>query len=169
VVRAAFALESSFLLYAMNHRCLVFLLLVGLAGFLALPRAERAWSAETGLAGGKLTEADQKKFAQRFRREVWPLLTRRGKDGCVGCHHSRHRTELRFSGKPNPDFAMLLKDGFLLPEDAGSLLTVVTAPKRKGRMPPGNRPAWTPAEVKVLRAFEKDLNKSLKAKPDKGK
>jgi hypothetical protein len=123
-------------------------------------------SAGQGMVKEKLSEADQKTFTRRFTREVWPLLKRRGKDGCVGCHHSRHRTELRFSGTPDKDFQMLLADGFFLPEDAGSLLTVVTA-KKRGRMPPGNRPVWTAAEVKVLRAFETDLNKALK--PARGK
>src|SRR5262249_9696661 len=138
-------------------------------GFLTLPPTRCGLSAEPGLEQGKLSAPDQKRFTQRFRREVWPLLTRRGKDGCVGCHHARHRTELRFSGKADQDFAMLLKDGLFGPEDPGSLLSVVTAPRKQGRMPPGNRAAWTGAEIKVLKAFERDLNKSLKAKGDKGK
>jgi hypothetical protein len=145
----------------MNSKRLVILLFSPVLLFLPLLPPLAGLSDEPGLAGGKLSAADQKKFAERFSKEVWPLLTRRGKDGCVGCHHPKHRTELRFSGKPDSDLAMLLKEGFLIPDDPGSLLAVVTTRKR-GRMPPGNRTAWTAAEVKVLRAFETDLNKSLK-------
>ena len=34
----------------------------------------------------KLGGGDRKVFADRFEKEIWPLLSRNGKDGCLGCH-----------------------------------------------------------------------------------
>src|SRR5204863_500760 len=81
-----------------------------------------------------------------------PLLTRDGKEGCVGCHAGKGGGALRFSGNPDKDFVMLLRDGFFLKDDAGSLLERVADRDVKRRMPP-NRPAWPEADVKVLRTF----------------
>jgi hypothetical protein len=111
--------------------------------------------------GAKLSEEDRKVFAKRFEKELWPLLVKGGKDGCVGCHHARHNTSLRFEGDASKNFRMLLKEGFFLKDDPGSLLARVAATNKKERMPPGNRPMWREAEVKLLREFVNDLDRKL--------
>ena len=107
----------------------------------------------------KLSAADRVVFAERFQRELWPLLTRGGKDSCLGCHHGKHSSGLRLSGQADADFRTLLREGFLLKDDPGSVLASVTRTDGKRRMPPGKRPAWSAAEVRLLRDFVEDLHK----------
>src|SRR5262249_39282848 len=109
----------------------------------------------------KLSEADRKAFGERFQKEIWPLLERGGKDGCIGCHIAR-QTALRFSGDPAKDFRALVADGFMLKGDPGSLLERIIDPSPKRKMPPDDRPGWTEAEVQVLRQFVNDLDKKNK-------
>jgi hypothetical protein len=135
--------------------CVVILL----TGFLLLPPVCGWLRAAQGPGFDKLSEADKKEFAQRFKGDLWTLLERRGKDGCVGCHVAKHRTALKFIGDPERDFRTLLAEGFFLKDDSGSLLAHVLPNRRNGRMPPGNRPLWTAAEIQVLRDFVNDLDK----------
>lgn len=106
----------------------------------------------------KLVEADRKVFGERFEKEIWPLLQRGGKDGCVGCHSSTKQGSLRLTGDAAKDFRRMLGDGFFLKGDAGSLLERIRDQDPKRRMPPGNRPAWNAAEIKLLQAFVEDLD-----------
>jgi hypothetical protein len=107
----------------------------------------------------KLRDADRKAFSERFQKEIWPLLVAGGKDGCVGCHNGKRVSSLRFHENPEKDFRMLLKEGFFLKDDAGSLLDRVVEKDKKRRMPPDNLPPWTEAQVRVLRDFVNDLDK----------
>jgi hypothetical protein len=107
----------------------------------------------------RLREEDRQAFQQRFKRELWPLLRRGGKDGCVGCHHASSRNQPRFADAADKDFRMLLREGYFLHEDSGNLLERVATRDRRRRMPPGNRPAWTENEVRLLRQFIADLDK----------
>jgi hypothetical protein len=107
----------------------------------------------------KLNDADRQAFGERFQREIWPLLVKGGKDGCVGCHNGKKGPALRFRGDPMADFRMLLKDGFFLKDDPGSLLDRVVEKNRKRRMPPDKLPPWTAEPVRVLREFVHDLDK----------
>lgn len=106
----------------------------------------------------KLNDADRKLFQQRFDKEIWPLLQAGGKNGCVGCHHPKIGNTLKFSGKSDADFRMLLRDGFFLKDDSGSMLHRIES-KRKDRMPPLKLPAWSEKDQAVLRAFVADLDK----------
>jgi hypothetical protein len=106
----------------------------------------------------KLNDADRKLFGDRFQKEIWPLLNDGGKDGCVGCHNGKRVSTLRFRDDPEKDFRMLLKDGYLLKDDAGSLLERVVDKDRKRRMPPINLPPWSEERVRVLRGFVNDLD-----------
>jgi hypothetical protein len=110
----------------------------------------------------RLAPADREALQQRFEKEVWPLLARGGKDGCVGCHGGKLVSALRMSGDPGKDFSFMLKEGFFIPDDAGSVLSRIVDPSPKRRMPPGKRPQWSDAEVQVLRAFVVDLDKKQK-------
>jgi hypothetical protein len=100
----------------------------------------------------KLADADRKVLAERFKQEVWPLLMRGGKDSCVGCHSTgKIVSALRFSGDPDKDFRVLLREGFFLKDDMGSLLGRIEDTNKKRRMPPPDRlPPWTDAEKKPL-------------------
>ena len=87
------------------------------------------------------------------------MMNRHGKDGCIGCHAGKIVSALRTSGDPVKDFRILLKEGFLLPDDPGSLLSRITSRDSKRRMPPGDRPAWSNDEVATLRDFIRDLDR----------
>jgi len=107
----------------------------------------------------RLKEEDRKKFSARFEKELWPLFQRNGRNGCVGCHDRKHRSGLRFSGKADADFRMLLSEGFLLPDDPGSVLSAVSTREPRRKMPPGNRPRWTVKEIARLKRFVNDVDK----------
>jgi len=110
----------------------------------------------------KLSDADREVYAKRFKAELWPLLSRNGKDGCVGCHGPKHQSSLHFTGQPDADFRMLLRDGFFLYKDAGSMLEHVASKDERSRMPPGDRPRWTAAEIKLLTDFTMAVDKKQK-------
>jgi hypothetical protein len=112
----------------------------------------------------RLSEEDRKALGERFRREVWPLLERGDKDGCVGCHRDgKIVSALRMSGDPDRDFRMLLREGFFLKDDAGSLLARVIDPDRRRRMPPPSKgPAWEEDQVRTLRAFVEAVHQKQK-------
>jgi hypothetical protein len=107
----------------------------------------------------KLGDADRQAFQARFEREVWPLLLRDGKDGCVGCHVANHRSTLKFVGKAGDDYRKLLADGFFLHNDSANLVAVIETKDRKKKMPPGQRPAWAADDIKVLKQFIADVDK----------
>jgi hypothetical protein len=137
----------------MNKRPLLAAALL-LAAAAALPAGPRRLEAGKGPSFDKLSDEDRKALGERFRREVWPLLERNGKDGCVGCHRDgKIVSALHMTGDADRDFRMLLREGFLLKDDAGSLLTRVVETDRRRRMPPGKSPRWTDAETKTLRDF----------------
>lgn len=100
----------------------------------------------------KLADADRKELGERFKKEVWPLLVRGGKDGCVGCHSGKGIVSaLRFSGDPDQDFRMLVREGFFLVDDNGSLLSRIEDKNKKRVMPPPKNGApWSDAEKKTL-------------------
>jgi hypothetical protein len=108
----------------------------------------------------RLSDEDRKTLGERFQKEVWPLLVRNGEDGCIGCHRSKQGgAALRLSGDPAKDFRTLVGQGFLLKDDAGSLLERIVDKDKKRRMPPGARPGWSEPEIKILRIFIEDLDK----------
>src|SRR5262245_60746735 len=110
----------------------------------------------------KLSAEDRKVLAERFERDIWPLMTRGGKDGCVGCHRTgKIVSALRMSGNVDKDFAMMLRDGFFLYGDAGSLLARVTEKDPKRMMPPPEKKEhrWSEKEIQVLREFFVDVDK----------
>src|SRR5262245_34966354 len=107
----------------------------------------------------KLTEKDRAAMAARFKKEVWPILTREGKDSCVGCHTTKAGGQaLRLTGDADKDFVKMLREGFFLKGDAGSLLERLNDPDPKRRMPPKGYQPWKEADVQVLRAFVNDLH-----------
>jgi hypothetical protein len=117
-----------------------------------------------GQAAGKfdkLSDADRQAFGERFKKEIWPLLERGKKDGCVGCHSTK-KGSLRLSGDPAKDWRMLVGEGYLLRQDPGSLLERITDKDQKRRMPEPPRPSWTTEEIQILRQFVDDLDKKNK-------
>ena len=107
-----------------------------------------------------LQEEDRTVFSVRFEKEIWPLLKRNGRDGCAGCHNRQQRRgTLAFSGEADADFRMLLRRGFFLPDDPGSILYAVSVATGQLRMPPASRPRWTKTEIELLRRFIQDVDK----------
>jgi hypothetical protein len=112
-----------------------------------------------------LTDADRKGMQERFTKDVWPLMLRGEKNGCVGCHNGKINGTLKMSGQVEKDFRMLVKDGFMIPGDSGSLLAHIKSKDRKKRMPPpGKGEPWTQAEMDVLHQFVVDLDKKQQKK-----
>jgi hypothetical protein len=109
-----------------------------------------------------LKDADRQAMQERFAKDVWPLLQRNGKDGCVGCHQlPKTGSNLKLTGTLDKDFPMLVKEGFFIPGDSGSMLTQIS----KKRMPPaGKGKAWTKEEIEVLSKFVADLESKQQKK-----
>jgi hypothetical protein len=108
----------------------------------------------------RLSDEDRKALADRFEKEVWPLMNRGGKDSCLSCHRDRKvLSALRLSGDPQKDFDMLIRDGFFLPDDEGSLLGMVTHKDPTLRMPPAPRKGLSAEDIKVLRDFTAEVNR----------
>ena len=123
------------------------------------------------LAGGGanfdfLTDSDRKVLQERFVKEIWPLMQRGEKNGCVGCHNGKIVSSLKMSGNAEKDFRMLVKDGFFIPDDSGSVLTRIKSKDRKQRMPPpGKGDPWTQEETEVLHKFVMDLDRKQQKRP----
>ena len=113
-----------------------------------------------------LSDADRKVMQERFVKDIWPLMQRGEKNGCVGCHNGKIVSSLKLTGNAEKDFRMMLKDGFFIPNDSGSVLTRVKSKERKQRMPPpGKGEPWTEAEKDILHKFVMDVDKQQKNKP----
>ena len=126
-----------------------------------------AWTIwQTHAAGSfdQLTDLDRQAFAKRFEKEIWPLLARGGKDGCIGCHRGGMVTALKLSGVPANDFPYLLREGFFIPGDPGNLHSRIIHKDPKRRMPPDNRTPWTEKEAAALQSFILDLDKKQQKK-----
>jgi hypothetical protein len=118
----------------------------------------------------KLSEEDRQAFSKRFEKEIWPLMSRNGKNGCVGCHTTgKIVSSLHYkSNEPDQVFRKLLKEGYFLPDDVGGILYLVSSKDKKERMPKNQEP-WTAAEIETFRQFVLDLEKKQmkpKAEPD---
>jgi hypothetical protein len=123
------------------------------------------------LAGGAnfdfLTDADRNVLQERFVKELWPLMERGGKEGCIGCHAlPKTGGAMKVSGNAEKDFRFLVKEGFFLPNDAGSMLAHIQSKDRKKRMPPpGKGEPWTEKETEILHRFVVDLGKMQQKRP----
>jgi hypothetical protein len=107
-------------------------------------------------AEATLSDAASEALAERFRKEIWPLLTR-ASGNCVGCHNDKNPSQLHFFNEPDSSFKRLLAEGFFDPDSPTSILARVTASKPGMRMPPPPAPAWTDAEVAALRSFADEV------------
>jgi hypothetical protein len=129
-----------------------------------------ASSITLALAGGGgnfdfLTDADRQVMQERFVKDIYPMLQKDGKMGCVGCHNGKIVSALKMTGNAEKDFRMLLKEGFFIPGDSGSLHTRIISKDRKRRMPPpGKGETWTDKEAQVLHQFVIDLDKKQQKK-----
>jgi hypothetical protein len=131
-----------------------------LAAAAVLPAGLRRLAAGQAPSFDKLSDQDRKALGERFKRDLWPLLERGGKDGCVGCHRDgKIVSALHMTGDADRDFRVLLREGFLLKDDAGSLLARIEETDRRRRMPPGKVPSWAEAEKKTLRDFVEAIDK----------
>lgn len=111
-----------------------------------------------------LADADRKELAERFQRDIWPMLEKGGKNGCVGCHMDKIVSALRMTGNVEKDFRMMLRDGFFLKDDPGSLLGRILEKDRKRVMPPPSKgKPWEAEEVKKLSDFVGEIHKRQKS------
>ena len=118
-----------------------------------------AWAADdpgaTVAAMTGLSPGDQAEFADRFRSEIWPLLTRQngGQKSCVACHDDGegNKSPLLFVNDPAEDFTVLLVDSYLDTDNPLTLLSKVTHKNPKHRMPPRPGTQWSADEVATLR------------------
>jgi hypothetical protein len=128
-------------------------------------------SLAVALAGGApnfdhLKDADRKAMQERFAKELWPLLERNGKEGCIGCHAlPKTAGQMKTTGNLEKDFRMLVQAGFFIPGDSGSMLAHITSKDRKKRMPPpGKGDPWSKEEIEVLSKFVADLEEKQQKK-----
>jgi hypothetical protein len=136
--------------------------LLVVAGVISCWPSSRLESSQ-GVNFDKLSADDRKVMQERFAKDIWPLMQRNGKDGCVGCHSTgKGGQALRLSGDVTKDFPRLVKDGFFIPDDLGSLLGRMQEKDAKRRMPPGKLPGWSDKELDLLRVFVADLDKKQK-------
>ena len=113
-----------------------------------------------------LKDEDRTVLQERFTKEIYPLMKRGDKNGCVGCHNGKIVSALKMSGDAQKDFRMLVKEGFFIPSDAGSLHTRIISKDRKKRMPPpGKGDPWTMEESELLRKFVADVDQKQQKKP----
>jgi hypothetical protein len=107
----------------------------------------------------RLSEADRAAFAERFEKEIWPVLSRGGKESCIGCHAvgKGNVTTLRFTGDARKDYAKILKEGYLIPNDAGSVLERIKTTRPDRKMPPGKRDRVPDEDIRVLERFINDV------------
>jgi hypothetical protein len=119
-------------------------------------KAAESTSATPAPAAATLSDAESEALAERFRKEIWPLLTR-ASGNCVGCHNDKNPSQLHFFDDPDRSFKRLLAEGFFDPDSPTSILARVTASRPAMRMPPPPALAWTDAEVAALRSFADEV------------
>lgn len=106
-----------------------------------------------------LTEETKLAFADRFKTQLWPLITA-GEKNCFGCHGNQTQTPLEMSEDSRETFLTLLQKNYFDPENPSSLLAKLSSPTEKNRMPPPPATAWDEAKLKIIRAFVNDLFKA---------
>ena len=116
-------------------------------------KAEKAKSNAANATGTGLSAEDEAAFLKRFQSDVWPLLSR----NCATCHTGANASQLRLSKESEANFKLMLTDGHFEAENPAGLLARVTTPDTTPRMPPAPLPAWTEAEIAILRDFTNDL------------
>src|SRR5262249_24398725 len=107
-------------------------------------------------AAATLSDAESEELLERFRKEIWPLLTR-ASGNCVGCHNEKNPSQLHFFNDPDGSFKRLLAEGIFDPDSPTSILARVSASKTARRMPPPPALAWTEAGVATLRSFADEV------------
>lgn len=109
-----------------------------------------------------LSPTDQQAFAERFAKEIWPLLSR-SESACLTCHDGKTPNPLRLYTDAGSTFKALLTDGHFDAENPGSILARVSAPDKARKMPPEPHKPWADAEIQTLRTFTDDLYEKLHA------
>ena len=98
------------------------------------------------------------RFADRFRAEVYPLLTR-NLDGCRACHGATAPQAFQVLDSPGATFSLLLERGLLSPRDPMAIPGRVTSEDAELRMPRAGTLAE--AEVDLFVRFATDLDAAL--------
>ena len=110
---------------------------------------------------GQLEPEQETALAERFEKEIWPLLTRdRGGKSCVSCHNDENPSSLKFLPDAVSNFTMLLDKGFFDLDEPSSLVARVTAPDEDVRMPPKDVLPFDEQETSLLRSFTEGVFKT---------
>ncbi len=97
-------------------------------------------------------------FAERFREEVYPLLTQ-GAGACVACHHPKSSQAFQVLGSPGATFSLLLERELLAPHDAMAIPSRVSSEDPDLRMPQAG--TLEGPEIETVVGFASDLSDAL--------
>lgn len=126
-----------------------------------VPAALLTLFAVQGIRAGDGRALPHRRDAERFVREVWPLMADPAEPGkgCLACHQddANNTSQLVLSGGPELVFESLLTDGYFDLNDRDSLLGRIASKRPEGRMPPVPLPRWSDREVDRLRRFAADI------------
>jgi len=109
----------------------------------------------TMLAG--FTEDELAQFSTRFKKDLWPLLTRNN-NSCVSCHDPEVDSQLHMLEEPDAAFRKLLTEKYFDPQNPSSLHARVKTTEKKKRMPKPPSKAWSDPEMALLKTFGTELH-----------
>jgi len=132
--------------YVAGAATTLFLLLIGASWLTPHPVQGEQTS------GAKPAAAKSSDSAQRFARDIWPLLTR-SDASCIACHTKSNPSQLHFPADAQSSYRQLLSEGRLDLHNPSSLLARISTTDPGQRMPPTGMPAWSEAEKTRLREF----------------
>ena len=97
-------------------------------------------------------------FAERFRDEVYPLLTN-GAGGCAACHHAQASQAFQVLSSSGATFSLLLERDLLVPHDPMAIPSRVASEDPELRMPKAG--TLEHAEIETIISFATDLADEL--------
>ena len=98
----------------------------------------------------RIPEADKPALRKRFETEVWPFFQLRVAPGTSASAVHEQGWFAKAPRNADRDFDMMLKEGFFLPDDAGSLIVRVADTDKKRRIA-RTQATWNGSRIKVLR------------------
>ncbi|HYG75527.1 MAG TPA: hypothetical protein VEK08_11040 [Planctomycetota bacterium] len=121
------------------------------------PSAVAAEALKKPLLAG-FTEEEFSRFSERFKKELWPQLTRNN-NSCVSCHDDESDSQLHMVDEPEGAFRKLLAEKYLDPANPSGFYARVKTSDKKKRMPKPPSKPWTEAEMTLLKNFGAEIVK----------
>ena len=116
----------------------------------------------------ELSEENQVQFLDRFKQEIWPLVSDNGKSSCIQCHDGKHRSSFRLTGEAETDFSKMLREGLFHPDDPSGVLYPIRSDDDSLMMPPPKLPRWNEEQMETLKRFSEDLYQANSIQPPRG-